>query len=458
MLSTPNLYESESGDLLYAATGESLISRALKPYREPRYLQLRDLLHSADVRTSHAEMLFHNYEDPPTYRPGGTYMRCDPRFLDDLKWMGIQIMSTANNHSYDYGENGVLRNLGYMEQYNMPHAGTGGNMGEAAKPSYVDTPKGRFAMIAATSSGPIAGRAGEARRDVMGRPGSNFIRWTQYWTVERQQFDALKQVADKLGWTQQAAQRRAVLGGATHSDTEVLLMDHGQYEEDASSRFVLGESFTKKSVINKNDLDRNVRSVRDAARMADWVVFTIHNHEGGATPNEPSDHIKELAHAVIDAGAHAFVGHGPHQDRGMEIYKGRPIFYALGDFVLENDSVELVPQDNIERQNLGWESTPADFYDVRAGYDASNKPTRGQSVQPIRWQSTMPLISFKNRELSKIELHPVDLGFGKPRSMQGRPLLADGAVAREILERFQDFSRPFGTRINIQGNSASVVL
>ncbi len=452
------LYESESGDMVIASTGESLISRALKPYREPRFLQLRDLLHSADVRTSHAEMLFHNYEDSPTYRPGGTYMRCDPRFLDDLKWMGIQIMSTANNHSFDYGENGVLTNVAYMEQYNMPHAGTGGNMGDASKPVYLDTAKGRVAMVAATSSGPIAGRAGEARRDIQGRPGSNFIRWTQYWVVERAQFDALKGVADKLGWTHQAAERRAVFGGAGGSDTEVLFFDHGQYEEDSSSRFVLGESFERRSVINKSDLDRNVRAVRDAARMADWVIFTIHNHEGGKTADEPSDHIKELAHAVIDAGATAFVGHGPHQDRGMEIYKGRPIFYALGDFILENDAVELVPQDNIERQGLGWESTPADFYDARAAYNAQGKPTRGQSVQPIRWQSTLPVMTFKNHELSKIDLYPVDLGFATKRSMQGRPLLADGAVAREIMERFQDFSRPFHTTINIQGNSASVKL
>lgn len=451
-------YESESGDILMACTGESLISRALKPYREPGYLQLRDLLHSADVRTSHAEMLFHNYEDPPTYRPGGTYMRCDPRFLEDLKWMGIQIMSTANNHSFDYGENGVLTNITYMDQYDMPHAGTGGNMGDASRPTYLDTPKGRFAMIAATSSGPIAGRAGDARRDVIGRPGSNFIRWQQHWVVERQAFDALKSVADKLGWTQQATQRRAAFGGAAPSNTEVLLMDHGQYEEDAFSRFVLGEAFERRSEINKLDLARNVRAVSDAARMADWVVFTIHNHEGGATPDDPSDHIRELAHAVIDAGAHAFIGHGPHQDRGMEIYKGRPIFYALGDFILENDTVELEPQDNMERQNLGWDATPADFYDARAGYTADRKPTRGQSVQPIRWQSTVPLISFKGRQLAEIKLYPVDLGFGRPRSQQGRPLLAEGPEAKEILERFQAFSKPFGTDIRIQGNTAAVKL
>ena len=449
------VYEAESGDILLALTGESLITRAMKPFREPKFLELRDLLYSADVRFTNLEMLFHNYEDPPTYRPGGTYMRCDPRYIDDLKWLGINIVGTANNHSYDFGENGVLTNLGYLGQYDLPNAGTGANMGEAAGSVYMDTPKGRVALIAATSSGVITGRAGEQRRDVIGRPGSNFIRWQQYWTVEREAFDALKKVADEMGWTEQADARREMgLGDpSSNSDTEVLFFDHGSYEEESATRFVLGESYERHSVINQLDLERNVRAVSDASRMADWVLFTIHNHEGGATANVPSDHVVELAHAVIDAGAHAFIGHGPHQDRGIEIYKGRPIFYSLGDFILQNDTVELMPHDNMLRQNLGWESTPADFYDSRSGNE-----TRGQTVQPIRWQSAVAMVSFNGKELSEVKLRPVDLGHGRPRSQRGRPVLAEGAVAHEILERFQTLSTPFGTTIKIDNMTGVVTL
>lgn len=448
-------YEAESGDILMALTGESLITRAMKPFREPKFLELRDLLHSADVRFTNAEMLFHNYEDPPTFRPGGTYMRCDPRYIEDLMWLGINIVGTANNHSYDFGENGILTNLKYLDQYGMPYAGTGANMGLATKPVYVDTAKGRVALIAATSSGPIAGRAGHARPDVKGRPGSNFIRWQQHWVVEREGFDAAKLLADKLGWTEQAAARRAAGMGSfpPPSDTEVLFLDHGQYEEESFTRFMLGEVYERHSIINQIDLERNVRAVNDASRMADWVIFTIHNHEGGATPNEPSDHIIELAHAVIDAGAHVFTAHGPHQDRGLEIHNGRPIFYSLGDFVLQNDTVELMPQDNYERQGLNWDATPADFYDARSGNE-----TRGQTVQPIRWQSVVPMVSFKGGKLAGIELHTADLGHGRPRSQRGRPVLGEGDVAKEILERFRGFSEPLGTKIKISDGTAVVEL
>ena len=119
------LYESESGDISMAVTGESLITRAMSVFREERFLGIRNMLHNTDVRFSNAEMIFHNYENPPTHRPGGTYMRCDPRFIKDLQWIGINLVGVANNHSYDYGEGGVLTNIKNLDEYDMPHAGTG---------------------------------------------------------------------------------------------------------------------------------------------------------------------------------------------------------------------------------------------------------------------------------------------------------------------------------------------
>ena len=44
----------------------------------------------------------------------------------------------------------------------------------------------------------------------------------------------------------------------------------------------------------------------------------------------------EAAHWAIDQGADLFAGHGPHFLRGIEIYKNRPIFYSLGNFIFQN--------------------------------------------------------------------------------------------------------------------------
>jgi poly-gamma-glutamate synthesis protein (capsule biosynthesis protein) len=41
---------------------------------------------------------------------------------------------------------------------------------------------------------------------------------------------------------------------------------------------------------------------------------------------------EDIAHAAIEAGADIVIGHGPHQPLAIEVYRGRPIFYGLGNF------------------------------------------------------------------------------------------------------------------------------
>ena len=419
--------------------------------QEERFLKLRDLLLSADVGFTNLEVLFNNYEDPPAYLSGGTYMRCDPRFAKDLQWLGLNLIACANNHAFDFGENGVLTNIRYLDESGLVHSGTGRHLAEASAPGYLNTAQGRVALVSATS--PTGGvsvmaRAGEQRRDFIGRPGANVIGFTTEWTVDSQAFDELRRISNELGWAEQV--RRSGESGyqSPIQDTDSLVHLLTNVVGEASpARFVLGDCFERHTYIDEADLERNVQWVADARRMADWVLFTIHTHEGGKTLADPADHIRVLAHAVIDAGADMFIGHGPHEDRGIEIYKGRPIFYSLGDFICQNDSVLFQPHDNYLRQGLDWEATPADFFDAR-----SANGTRGQVVQAIRWESAVAMTRFDGRRLKEIRLHPVDLGFQRPVYQQGRPLLAEGEVAERVLERFQRRSQPFGTEIKIEGN------
>ena len=196
------IYDAEKRNVTMAITGESLISRQMKVFTEKQFLALKDVITNADVSFTNAEMLFHNYEDAPSTVPGGTYMRCDPQYIEDLKWMGFDIVATANNHAWDFGENGVLTNIENLDKYGLPYAGTGHNLASATAPTYLDTNAGRVALISATTSGPPGGRAGDQRRDVRGRPGPNYIRWTTEWNVDEEMIKGLKLVADKLGWSE----------------------------------------------------------------------------------------------------------------------------------------------------------------------------------------------------------------------------------------------------------------
>jgi poly-gamma-glutamate capsule biosynthesis protein CapA/YwtB (metallophosphatase superfamily) len=456
------IYESENCDIQMAITGDSLITRAMSVFREERFLKMVELLRNADVSFTNAEMLFNNYEDPPTHIPGGTYLRADPKIINELQWLGIDIVGCANNHAYDFGENGVLTNIDYLDAAGLPHAGTGRNLGEASAPRYIDTPKGRVALISTTTSGPPGARAQDQWRDGMGRPGANMIRYTTQFTVDRTSFDAIRRLSEKLGFEAQKAERRAAgWHGAVveDTDTEFYLPDlhsHWQYPVPNGYRFVVGETFATHFLPNMEDIERNLQRIRDARRMADWVIVSLHNHEDGTSPDDPSDMVINFAKDAIDAGADVFAGHGPHRDRGIEIYKGRPILYSLGHLILENETVFQMPLDNMLRAGVkGWEGTPADFYDVRSGQEHLDE-WKGMAAEPFRWRNAIATITFTAKKLKEIRLYPIDLGFKRPRSQRGRPLLAEGEVAQEVLQLFKRLSEPFGTKVDIEDNQGVI--
>ncbi len=432
------LYEAEEGSLTLVASGDTMITRRLSVFREPRFLSLVELFRQAHVGYTNLEMLMHEFEHSPGMA-GGTFTASDPANLQDLDWAGINLVSTANNHSYDYSEGGVLTNIRHLKASALTFAGTGANLSEARAPGYLDTPAGRVALVSASSTFHEAGRAMDQRPDIGGRPGLNALRHSVTYTVDRPAFDAMRRVSRALGFeAHNAAQRRFRPSGTVMKDDDSQLAFLGR-------RFTLGEDFGVSTAPNRRDMDDNLKWIRDARRMADWVLVSFHCHESGRTRDDPPQFLETFARACIDAGADAFLGHGPHLTRGVEIYKGRPIFYSLGNFVFQNDTVRWQPAFNYESVRLGADATPADFYDRRSEDD-----TRGFPADPIYWQSVVARCSFESRRLSRITLHPIDMGYGKPRSQRGRPLLADGPTQRQAIDRIARLSRRFRVDVKIR--------
>lgn len=92
------------------------------------------------------------------------------------------------------------------------------------------------------------------------------------------------------------------------------------------------------------DIPRSVTVVDSVRRLVDLLVVTFHGGAEGARAlhvpevaeslgQEPRGELRRWAHAVVDAGADVVVGHGPHVLRGIELYRGRPIAYSLGNFL-----------------------------------------------------------------------------------------------------------------------------
>jgi poly-gamma-glutamate synthesis protein (capsule biosynthesis protein) len=278
------------------------------------------------------------------------------------------------------------------------------------------------------------------------------VRWINEWTIDDAAFSEMQRVARTFGWRQPQPRWFTNGYGLTDEDEaadNVLYVSDrnvlGVGTEDMAARFLRGAAFERHSRAFLPDVERNLASVREARGMADWVIFSVHNHEGGLTVDEPSDHIVDLAHAVVDAGADLVIGHGPHVDRGIEIYHQKPIVYSLGNFIMQNDQVERMPHDSMVLWDLGHEHSAADLFDARhAARHAPSEPGPG-------WWSAVVTVDFKERQLNCLRVHPIELGFGLSRPQTGRPVLAEGKIGQLAIERFQRLSAPLGAQFSEDG-------
>jgi poly-gamma-glutamate capsule biosynthesis protein CapA/YwtB (metallophosphatase superfamily) len=139
---------------------------------------------------------------------------------------------------------------------------------------------------------------------------------------------------------------------------------------------------------------------------------------------EPADFVIDFVHQVIDAGADVVVGHGPHFPLGIEIYKGRPILYSVGNLIFQNETVGFFPAD--ARTSGGKKGHPSD---------------------PAYWENMFAVCRFDKNKLKEIKIFPIDQGFGRPRPQRGRPLLAEGEVTKRVIERVTRLSQRYDTKI-----------
>jgi poly-gamma-glutamate capsule biosynthesis protein CapA/YwtB (metallophosphatase superfamily) len=442
------LYEAERGDISIAVAGDAMIARRMRVFREPPFLRLMELVRDADVSIANLEFLFHHYESSWGWSHG-TYTRSDPRMLDELKWMGFDGVFTANNHAFDFSEGGFLTTLEHLDQYDIPHAGGGRDLDHARAPGYVDSARGRVALLCATSTFAEVSRAGAGRPDFPGRPGVSTLRRQNVHYVPRDIFEALKKTSLELGF--EAHAEAIARFGFTGRQKPI---DKNRTVKLLDGEFRLGEAFRTETSLNEEDVESIGRWIRGASKQADWVVYGLHTHESGdegeyhgGARTSPPGFMTEFAHWTIDQGCDLFAGHGPHYLRGIEIYKGRPIFYSLGNFILQNETVPWLPHESYRNFGLSDKETPGDYFEAR-----SDGGKRGFPADPVFWQSVLPVCHYKSKRLHEVRLYPIDLGFGRPIPQRGRPMLAEGKTAQEVLDWLRELSKPFGTRIAIEGD------
>lgn len=404
-----------------ALAGDAIITRPLSAHTEPSFTRMLDLIRGADAAFANFEMLLHDYEPYPTHQSGGTYMRAEPAMAGELVWAGFDLVSLANNHTGDYGVEGMRLTQKHVAAAGLIHAGTGENLYEAREARFLETADGRVALVSVASTFPEHSAASRPRGGVRGRPGLSPLRFTTVRPVSRDQLERM----------------RALL-----SDMRVAVPRSGDTLRVFGTTLAVGDTSRAPSAPNPEDVQEIAAVVRNAARLADYVIVTIHAHESGKSRAEPAEFLVTFARAMIDAGADVFVGHGPHVLRGIELYRGKPIFYSLGDFIFQNETLLRLPEENYRAYGLGEDRHVADFNDARYAND-----TRGFPTQREIWESVVAVVRWRGEQLAGIELHPITLGFGKPRTERGRPMLADRELGQKIITDLVQRSRPFGATI-----------
>lgn len=430
--------------------GDAMITRRLRQWEGvTQYDQLVEEIRGADAAIVNLETLLHDFEGYPASQNPGIAMRAPPWAADELTRAGFDMVTTATNHAIDYSHDGMETTMQHLDARDIPYAGMGRTLAEARSPAYLDTPGGRVGLVNACTTVTTGSEAGPAGGGVKGRPGISPIQLSTRYTVPADDYDRLQEIHTQLGLSAFRAMKDD-LGFPIPGDEGFTFIAMGSRTHP---RIEKGNEYSVEREPAEADIRAVLENIRTANAQADWVVASLHAHEGaGARANDETTapFITDFARACIDAGADLFVGHGPHCLRGIDVYRGRPIFYSLGNFIAQNETTERIPPELFDRYDIDPPHTPARFFDWRYS-DGDNNRTSFLADRKY-FQSVLPAVHLSETGPTTIELFPIELGFDQDRARRGTPSLATGSTATSILDELIDLAEPFGADIEVDGS------
>ncbi len=423
----------------FTAAGDCAIQRALCDYEG--IMPIIDYISQGDARFFNLETTV-NRDCFANFYSGGTWLRTDERVLSSLKRFGFNLTTGANNHCLDYGHEGLLSTIDALDRGGYVHAGLGRNLTEASMPKYLDLKQGRTALISCSADFAPGALAGPQSRLLPGRPGINGLRVKKTLIVSREELEALKKIASRTGANIAAEASR-------RSGYRPPLPD-GVFDL-GDMHFEVGDEPGLKMEIEEADMKRIEEAIEDAKFFADYVIVSFHSHDRQFEDNDrPAEFIEDFAHRCIDLGAHMILGHGPHLLRPLEIYKGRPIFYSLGDFMLQLENCELAPEEFYSKFGLTSDANMYTLFKKR-----TKDFTCGLQRQAVMMEAVIPYFEMDGGSLTSLEVLPIELGLGMSHSSIGLPRIAEG---NSILERYAKMSERYGTKFKIENGRARLVL
>lgn len=268
-----------AGELTTAFVGDICIRRDDPP---SIFAHAAPVLRKADITFGNAEGPLCDRGQPIGGKGeiNSRHLGSHPRAVEGLLAAGFDGVGVANNHSLDYSEEGLLQTLEVLNGAKIPNCGGGRNITEAHKPVILERAGTKIAFLSYSSVFMSAFPATETK------PGIAVVRASTTY-----------QPNPRLGYQP-------------------------------------GAPMTPVTTPDPNDRKILLEDIRRAKAQADLVILYWHwgvSQRWGRV----ADYQKELGKAALDAGADAIIGHHPHMLLGIEMYKGKPICYSLGNFAFD---------------------------------------------------------------------------------------------------------------------------
>ena len=304
--------------------------------------------------------------------------RADPSMVPSIARAGFKVISVASNHSADYGHEAFMDTIQNLTDNGMQVIGGGKNIAEARKPAILEVKGTKIAFLAYNA---ILQPGYEARKN---KPGMAPLR--------------VKTFYEHLDW--QPGTPSKVWTIADADDVANLLDD-----------------------------------VKKAKEKADIVIVSLHwgvHYMVGHVAMYQFD----VGHKVIDAGADVILGHHPHNLNTIEMYKGKPIFYSLGNFAFDYRT----PQEHADDPYIVAQN---ELYKLVTDpkYKATQFPAVSRATMIVNFQ-------IADRKIARLSFLPA------MANIEGQPEVVSPSSqeGKQVIELQTELCRGYNTKLAVDGD------
>jgi poly-gamma-glutamate capsule biosynthesis protein CapA/YwtB (metallophosphatase superfamily) len=278
-IATSSQAKGQDANISVALVGQALIKSDVCATAPAAFEQARGYLKGVDVAFTNLEVAIAPLGEKLTPR-GPRAVPAPPVVIDCLKSMGFNVLSLANNHAFDLQREGIAATIGEVRKRGLVHAGTGADADAAAAAGFLDTPKGKVALVAMATGAQLDPETWAAP----GRPGVNY----------------LERLPDGRPNPQHKNRILDAVRAAARESKLVIAYHHNHYWGDP-----VGSGLPP-------DREQRIERFETLPWAVDW------------------------ARELIDAGASIYVAHGDPSLHGVEVYKGKLILHGLGNYIFES--------------------------------------------------------------------------------------------------------------------------